>query len=69
MLLYLDNLNVATVCQKPGFIWWDSFEVITSNIKFVTLTTGQLSTFVIICMRSVNNAGGKLQKRKSYLEN
>ena len=24
---------LATTCQKRGFIWWDSFVVMTSNIN------------------------------------
>ena len=75
---YLNNLSATTFryhLPKRGFIWWDSFVVTTSNVKFDARPILQLSVIALCAVSQPLNR--KITKMvvcvslrlKSHLEN
>ena len=66
---------LATNCQKRGFIWWDSFAVMTSNVNFYARPILQLFVIALCAIsQPVNRKTTKMVlhvslRLKSYLEN
>ena len=55
---------LATTCQKRGFIWWDGFVIMTSNINVDTRPILQLFA-IALCVVSQPNTQQKNYKNGS----
>ena len=54
---------IVTASQKCGFIWWDSFIVMTSTVNLSARPISQLPYCIVsYCVQSINHSTEKIQK-------